>query len=173
MDYNTSKDKCKYNIFIQREENEPIYVYRQSAEQRNKDVYEILKMDEWGELRWDQCPGTPKGERTDKMVSLIVAQEIPQPVFFIAQRKGGLICDDFLGSITCYEENNFNRIGYRPIGVLLYNGMPLKTPTHVDMNIELVNRIMKTPIGQYFEEGDLTVEIIAKEKAKRIFEEQS
>lgn len=172
MDYNIEKDERQYDFFIKSEENRPIYVYRQSAGQRKEGICEALKMDDWGELHWEQLIGAPQGERTDKMLYWIV-QEMPKPVFFWARREGNLVCDDFLGSISPYEANDSNRIGYRPVGIFLYNSMPLISTTHVDMEIELVDRILKTAVGGFFEEGDLTIEIISKEKAKRIFEQQS
>lgn len=172
MNYNIEKDERQYEFFIKREENKPIYVYRQSAGQRKEGICEVLEMDDWGELHWEQYSCAPQGERTDKMLYWIV-QEMPEPVFFTAQREGDLVCDDFLGSISPYEANDSNRIGYRPVGIFLYNSMPLISPTHVDMGIELVDRILKTAVGESFEDGDLTIEVITKDKAKRIFEQQS
>ena len=96
-----------------------------------------------------------------------------QPSFFGVYKNNGLIYDDFIGSITPYDENDDNRIGYRPVNILLYNSVPLVHPSCIDIKIELVDRIMRTPVGQSFEEGDLTIEIIAKDKAERIFEQQS
>ena len=174
MDYNIEKDERNYQIFIHhRGENRPPYVYRQSADQLKKDVCERLRMDEWGRLHWEQLTGAPIGERTDKMLYWIVEDYIPQPVFFGVYKDNGLIYDDFIGSITPYDENDDNRIGYRPVNILLYNSVPLVHPSCIDIKIELVDRIMRTPVGQSFEEGDLTIEIIAKDKAERIFEQQS